>query len=280
MNVISCSSSSDATPHYYISIPRTSILILIFLFIIGFSVSLFILIEVKNALFFLASLSLSAIVAAFIIWNAVSFRRNTSLLFFLRSFPVSDLRLARHGQLVKITGPVSCGEVSLESSYENVGGCVYTSTLLYEYQGFGFKAFNLKQPCFLWRLAFSERLSTDFYISDKNSGIRILVKAGCGCKIVPLIVESRLVSTRKHRILSPNLTKWLTHRNLATNSRVIRLEEGYIKEGDCATIIGILHREGDDIAMVVQPPELISTGCLWQRLLFPVNFDGLLLGLP
>lgn len=175
--------------------------------------------------------------------------------------------------------PVSCGDIALESSYEKVGRCVYTSTLLYEYEGFGFKSLNAKQPCFLWRLAYSERFSTDFYIFDKNSGIRTLIKAGCGCRLVPLINESRLVYTRRNRILSPNLTKWLTDKNLSADPRVIRLEEGYIKEGDCATVIGVVHRGGDDIAMVVQPPDLISTGCLWQRLLFPVNFDSLLLGL-
>ncbi|XP_056693691.1 uncharacterized membrane protein At1g16860 isoform X2 [Spinacia oleracea] len=228
MNGISSSScsSSDAATHYYISIPRTSIYILVFLFIIGVGVSLFILIEVHNALFFLASLSLSSIVASFLIWNTICFRRNTSLLRFLRSFPVSNLRFARHGQLVKITGPVSCGDVSLETSYEKVGRCVYTSTLLYEYIGFGFKALNVKQP-FLWRLADSERVCTDFYISDENSGIRTLVKGGYGCRLIPLIVESKLVYTSKNRILSPDLTKWLTDRNLATNSRVIRLEEGH-----------------------------------------------------
>lgn len=53
----------------------------------------------------------------------------------------------------------------------------------------------------------------------------------------------------------------------------------YIKEGDSATVIGMLQKGGDDIVMVVQPPELISTGCLWQRLLLPVDFDGLLLAL-
>ncbi|XP_019107632.2 uncharacterized membrane protein At1g16860 isoform X2 [Beta vulgaris subsp. vulgaris] len=223
MNNLSPSSSNAAT-HYYISTPKTAIFILLFLFIIGVGVSLFILIEVHNALFLIASLLLSAIVSALLLWNAVCFRRNTALLLFLRSFPVSDLRHACHGQLVHITGPVSCADVCLESSYEKVGGCVYTSTLLYEYEGFGL---NAKQPCFLWKLAYSERFSTDFYISDKNSGIRTLVKAGYGCGLIPLIVESRLVYTRKNRILSPNLTKWLTDRNLSADSRVIRLEEGH-----------------------------------------------------
>ena len=52
--------------------------------------------------------------------------------------------------------PVSCGSVSLESSYEKVGECVYASTLLYEYEGSGLKALTAEAPCFSWRLAYSE----------------------------------------------------------------------------------------------------------------------------
>lgn len=52
--------------------------------------------------------------------------------------------------------PVSCGDVSLESSYEKVPSCVYTSTLLYEYEGFGLKAFNVQKPCLFWGLAYTE----------------------------------------------------------------------------------------------------------------------------
>lgn len=261
-------------------IPRVAIYILILLFLLGFGVSIFILLVVHNFIFFLSFLFLSAIVVAFVVWNILSYRRNDALLFFLQSSPDSDLRFARHGQLVKITGPVSCGSVSLESSYEKVGECVYASTLLYEYEGSGLKALTAEAPCFSWRLAYSERFSTDFYICDRKSGIRSLVKAGHGRKVIPLIIESRLVSTSGNRFLSPNLIKWLTDRNLSAESRLIRLEEGYIKEGDSVSMIGTLYKGEDDVAMIVQPPELISTGCQWRRLLFPVDFDGLLLGTP
>lgn len=156
-----------------------------------------------------------------------------------------------------------------------MGRCVYTSTLLHEYQGFGL---NAKASCFSWRLTYSERFSTDFYICDSKSGIRILVKAGKGCKLIPLIKESRLVNTRRNRFLSHNLIKWLRDRNLSAESRLIRLEEGYIKEGDLVSVIGMLCRGNDDIPMIVEPPEMISTGCQWRRLLLPVDFYGLLLG--
>lgn len=45
------------------------------------------------------------------------------------------------------------------------------------------------------------------------------------------------------------------------------------------TVIGMLHRDNNTV-MILQPPELISTGCLWQRLFLPVDVDGLILGVP
>ncbi|KAL9234577.1 hypothetical protein vseg_009433 [Gypsophila vaccaria] len=254
------------------------IIIIITLLITALAVSIFILSVVHNAAFFLAFFAVSVVAAAVLGWNIVSFRRKTALLRFVDSFTLLDLRFAAHGQLVKISGPVSCSNVSLQSSYERVSKCVYTSTLVYEYQGFGFKLLDANVPSLLWKLAYLERFSTDFYISDENSGIRALVKAGCGSRVVPLITESILVNTRRNMVLSPSLTKWLTERNLSADSRLIRLEEGYIKEGDHATVIGVLHK-GDNIATIIQPPELISTGCLWQKLLVPVDFNGLIIGL-
>lgn len=50
----------------------------------------------------------------------------------------------------------------------------------------------------------------------------------------------------------------------------------YVQEGSCVTVIGMLHRN-NDIVMIIQPPEAISTGCLWQKLLLPVDIDGLIL---
>lgn len=38
----------------------------------------------------------------------------------------------------------------------------------------------------------------------------------------------------------------------------------------------MLHRN-NDIVMIIQPPEVISTGCLWRKLLLPVDIDGLIL---
>lgn len=51
----------------------------------------------------------------------------------------------------------------------------------------------------------------------------------------------------------------------------------YIQEGSCVTVIGMLCKD-NGIITIVQPPELIFTGCLWQRLLLPVEIDGLVIG--
>ena len=42
------------------------------------------------------------------------------------------------------------------------------------------------------------------------------------------------------------------------------------------TVVGILHRN-NDVTMIVQPPEVVSTGCFWQKLLLPVDIDGVIL---
>ncbi|KDP28437.1 hypothetical protein JCGZ_14208 [Jatropha curcas] len=260
-------------------IPRVAVFILVALFAIGLSVSIFILIVVHNAIFFLSFLLISGLVISFIAWNRVNWRHKAAVFRFLRSFPDSDLASARDGQLVKITGLASCGSVSLESSYERATRCIYASTLLYEYGGFGLKPKDANTSCFQWSLTYCERYSTDFYITDRKSGIRALVKAGPGCKVVPLIVESKLVATtRQCRILSPHLRKWLQDRNLSVEARLLRLEEGYIQGGSIVTVIGVLHRN-DDILMIVQPQELLSTGCLWTKLILPIDIDGLVVGL-
>lgn len=41
--------------------------------------------------------------------------------------------------------------------------------------------------------------------------------------------------------------------------------------------MGMLHRNNGHIT-IVQPPEAISTGCLWRKLLLPIYIDGLVLG--
>ncbi|CAN6565963.1 unnamed protein product [Malus baccata var. baccata] len=257
-------------------IPSLVLYILVPIFFLGLSVSIFILIVVRNALFFVFFLLLSALVAAFVVWNVRHWATKAAVFWFLDSVPESDLRLAQHGQLVKITGIASCGTLSLESSYEKATGCIYASTLLYEYRGLTLQPGNVKRSCFQWHLAYCERFSTDFYLTDQKSGLTAIVKAGSGCKVIPLIVESKLVNTKRCRILSPDLRKWLTERNLSSESRLLRLEEGYVQEGSSVTVFGMLHRN-NEMTTIVQPPEVISTGCHWRKLLLPVDVDGMIL---
>ncbi|KAK9093834.1 hypothetical protein Scep_025303 [Stephania cephalantha] len=113
-----------------------------------------------------------------------------------------------------------------------------------------------------------------------KSGARAMVKAGYGTKVTPLVSESILVNTSsKNRMLSPYLKKWLGERNISVEGRILRMEEGYVKEGSPVTVVGLLRRN-NDVFMIVEPPELISTGCLWQKLLLPVEIDGLILRVP
>lgn len=67
----------------------------------------------------------------------------------------------------------------------------------------------------------------DFYISDFQSGLRALVKAGYGAKVAPFVNETTLVNiTKENRDLSPTFLQWLADRSLSSDDRVMRLKEG------------------------------------------------------
>ena len=85
-------------------IPVLGLYILITLFLISLSVSIFILIAVRNAALLVSFLVLSSLVLAFVLWNRRNWRNKGAIFFFLRSLPEADLRQAQEGQLVKITG--------------------------------------------------------------------------------------------------------------------------------------------------------------------------------
>ncbi|KAJ0971081.1 hypothetical protein J5N97_019040 [Dioscorea zingiberensis] len=247
------------------------------LLLAGLAISLFILVVVHNALLFISILLISALVAAFLAWNGASFRRNAAVLSFVDRFPVSDLRTAKDGELVKITGVASCADISLDASYEKVGHCVYTSTLLHEYKQPSWKPAKAISQCFPWNLAYVERFTTDFYITDATSGVRALVKAGYSSKVFPLVYENMLIKTTSlNRELSLTLKNWLDERHLSAEARLLRLEEGYIKEGSSLTVMGTLNRKSG-VLMIVPPSEPISTGCIFQKFLLPIVFDGLVL---
>lgn len=67
----------------------------------------------------------------------------------------------------------------------------------------------------------------DFYISDFQSGLRALVKAGYGAKVSAIVKPATVVDvTKENQELSPTFLRWLADRNLSSDDRVMRLKEG------------------------------------------------------
>ncbi|GAA0172977.1 hypothetical protein LIER_26691 [Lithospermum erythrorhizon] len=203
--------------------------------------------------------------------------KDRGFLGFLRGYPDAELRGAVDGQYVKVTGVVTCGSIPLESSFQREPRCVYVSSELYEYRGCGGKAANATHRFFSWGCRHSEKYVADFYISDFQSGLRALVKAGYGAKVAPLVKPSTVVDiTKDNKELSPNFLRWLADRGLSSDDRIMRLKEGYIKEGSTVSVMGVVRRQ-DNILMIVPPPDPISTGRQWTRGLLPVCVDGLVI---
>lgn len=208
-------------------------------------------------------------------WNYAWGRR--AILGFVKSFPDAELRGAVDGQFVKVTGVVTCGSIPLESSFQRVPRCVYVSTELYEYKGWGGKSANTKHRCLSWGCRHAEKHVADFYVSDFHSGLRALVKTGYGAKAAPLVEPVTVVDiTKEKRDLSPNFLQWLADRSLSSDERVMRLKEGYIKEGSTVSVMGIVRRH-ENILMIVPPTDPISTSCQWLRCLLPMYVEGLIL---
>ncbi|KAB2025987.1 hypothetical protein ES319_D06G187500v1 [Gossypium barbadense] len=210
-----------------------------------------------------------------LLWNCIW--RRKGLLGYMRRYPDAELRGAVEGQYVKVTGVVTCGSIPLESSYQRVPRCVYVSTELYEYRGWGGKSANPKHRYFSWGCRHSEKYVADFYISDFQSGLRALVKAGYGAKVAPFVKPATAVDiTKENRDLSPSFLSWLAERNLSSDDRIMRLKEGYIKEGSTVSVMGVVRRH-DNLLMIAPPSEPISIGCQGSRCLLPTYVEGLIL---
>ncbi|KDO43977.1 hypothetical protein CISIN_1g0116301mg [Citrus sinensis] len=189
----------------------------------------------------------------------------------------TDLRTAKSGQFVKVTGVVTCGNVPLESSFRRVPRCVYTSTSLYEYRAWGSKPANPKHRHFTWGLRSLERHVVDFYISDFQSGLRALVKTGSGARVTPFVDDSVVIDIKpENKDLSPEFIRWLGQKSLSSDDRLMRLKEGYIKEGSTVSVMGIVQRN-DNVLMIVPPPEPIATGWQWTKCIFPASLEGIIL---
>ncbi|XP_076907581.1 putative membrane protein At1g16860 [Bidens hawaiensis] len=256
-------------------VSKTLMWMLLVIAVIGLMVGTFLMVAVKKPLILVSVVAVLVLAGAVIMWNCVIKKRR--LLSFLRNYPDAELRGAVDGQFVKVTGIVTCGSIALESSFQKVSRCVYVSTELYEYKGLGGKPVNPKHRCFTWGCRNSEKYIADFYISDFQSGLRAVVKAGYGAKVAPFVKETAVIDITKEKLdSSPDFVTWLAERSLSHDNRVMRLKEGYIKEGSTVSVMGVVRRH-DNVLMIVPPTDPISTGCQWACGLFPTYVEGLVL---
>ncbi|PKA57521.1 putative membrane protein [Apostasia shenzhenica] len=257
------------------SFPKPMLWSVILLFVMGFIAGGFILGAVHNAILLVVVVIIFGAVAALFLWNHCLGRK--AMIGFITQYPDAELRTAKNGQYVKVSGVVTCGNVPLESSFQKVPRCVYTSTRLYEYRGWDSKAANLKHRRFTWGLRSVERHVVDFYISDFQSGLRALVKTGYGASVTPYVDESVVVDIdASNKDMLPDFLRWLRERNLSSEDRVMRLKEGYIKEGSTVSVMGVVQRN-DNVLMIVPPSEPFSTGCRWARCILPGSLEGIIL---
>ncbi|KAE8685644.1 Kelch repeat-containing F-box family protein isoform 1 [Hibiscus syriacus] len=267
--------SQDDDISFKRNFPKPILWALILLFIMGFIAGGFILAAVHNAILLVVVVVLFGAVAALFAWN--SCWRRKAITDFIACYPNAELRNAKNGQFVKVSGVVTCGNVPLQSSFQKVPRCVYTSSSLYEYRGWNSKAANHTHRRFTWGVQFIERRAVDFYISDFQSGLRALVKAGYTTRVTPYVDDSIVIDVNPaNEKLSPEFIRWLGERNLSSDDRVMRMKEGYIKEGSTVSVMGVIQRI-DNVLMIVPPPEPITTGLQWAKCIFPFTLEGVVL---
>ncbi|KAI8544833.1 hypothetical protein RHMOL_Rhmol08G0325500 [Rhododendron molle] len=267
--------SQDDEYSFRRNFPKPILWAIILLFVMGFIAGGFILGAVHNAILLIVVVVLSAIVGALFTWNTCWGRK--AIIGFIARYPDAELRRAKNGEYVKVSGVVTCGNMPLESSFQKVPRCVYTSTSLYEYRGWDSKAANPTHRRFTWGLRSSESHVVDFYISDFQTGLRALVKTGYGARVTPYVEESIVVDVHPlNKDLSPEFMRWLAERNLTSDDRVMRLKEGYIKEGSTVSVMGVVQRN-DNVLMIVPPPEPLTTGCQWAKCILPASLEGIVL---
>lgn len=255
--------------------PKIILWSMVLLFVMGFIAGGFILGAVHNGILLVVVVVLFIIIATLFTWNTCYGRR--SIIGFIAHYPDAELRTAKDGQYVKVSGVVTCGNVPLESAFQKVPRCVYTCTSLYEYRGWDSKAANPTHRRFTWGLRSSERHVVDFYISDFQSGLRALVKTGYGARVTPYVDESVVFDVNPvNKDLSPDFIRWLGERNLSSDDRVMRLKEGYIKEGSTVSVMGVVQRN-ENVLMIVPPTEAFTTGCQWTKCMLPGSLKGIVL---
>ncbi|KAK6149698.1 hypothetical protein DH2020_017223 [Rehmannia glutinosa] len=256
-------------------VSRVAMWVFLVVVVMGLVVGAFLLAAVKKPVILVAVVAVLVPAVVIFIWNFAY--KKKGVLGFLKKYPDAELRGAVDGQFVKVTGVVTCGSIPLETSFQRVPRCVYVSSELYEYRGCGGKPATANQRFFSWGCRFSEKYVADFYISDFQSGLRALVKAGYGAKVAPFVKPTVVVDvTKDNKNLSPTFLRWLSDRGLSSEDRAMRLKEGYIKEGSTVSIMGVVRRH-DNVLMIVPPTEPVSTGCRWPCCLLPTYVEGLIL---
>ncbi|XP_062229331.1 uncharacterized membrane protein At1g16860-like [Phragmites australis] len=212
-----------------------------------------------------------AAVAAVFAWNA--WRRDAEAERFFRRFPdtVFDDGDMPLGELVKITGQVTCGRHPLGAYFHDAARCAFTSVQLFERRGWARCCCCRRR----WQLRHSEARVTNFYISDRSSGKRFYVRAGEGAKVTPMVKQKTISFDGGRKGASRNLKNWMSSNDLSCDGDV-RVNEGFIREGDTASVIGVLkkHHAYD---IVDAPVAVVATGCQPTRCMFPVLVEGLIL---
>nr|GMC89790.1 uncharacterized membrane protein At1g16860-like [Ipomoea batatas] len=265
--------SEEAKLRFRVS--RLAMWVVLLLLLMTLVVGAFLMVAVKKAVILMAVAGILAPIFVFLLWNLAY--KQKGFMGFLKRFPDSELRGAIDGHYVKVTGVATCGSIPLETSFQKIERCIYVSTELYEYRGWGGKPANSRHCFFSWGQRHSAKYVADFYISDFQSGLRALVKTGYGAKVAPFVTPSTVVDiTKDNRELSPNFLKWLADRKLSSDDRIMRLKEGYIQEGSTVSVMGVVRRH-DNVLMIVPPEEPVSTGVQWTRCLLPTNIEGLVL---
>ncbi|KAF3338778.1 hypothetical protein FCM35_KLT17615 [Carex littledalei] len=244
--------------------PKVLVGLMVVLFLVGFGAGAFIFYEVNNAVLLAVVGVVFVVVLGLWGWNWWWGPR--TVLGFMARYADAELRSAKDGQLVKVTGIVTCGNVPLETSFQKVPRCVYTST----------GCCSKSRKVFSWENRFVERHVVDFYVSDFQSGLRALIKAGNGAKVIPFVDECTVSDTNaaKNKNMPPELVQWLSQRNLSSDKHSMRIREGFIKEGSTVSVMGVVKRH-DSVLMIVPPSEPVSTGCQWARCLLPTTLDGI-----
>nr|GMC51969.1 uncharacterized membrane protein At1g16860-like isoform X2 [Ipomoea batatas] len=191
--------------------PKPILWAMILLFVMGFIAGGFILGAVHNPILLIVVIVLFGIVAALFMWNSCWGRK--AIIGFIGRYPDAELRTAKNGQYVKVSG----------------------------------------------------------------SGLRALVKTGYGAKVTPYVDESVVIDVNPvNKELSPEFIRWLGERKLSSDDRVMRLKEGYIKEGSTVSVMGVVQRN-ENVLMIVPPPEPFTTGCQWMKCIFPASLEGIVL---